>query len=413
MDQIYNDATVTIIAAAGADAEFGLPGVSHVSRRGQMSVDIGERRFLVFPDSTEEVWHSISSKRAWTYQEGLLSRRRLLFTESQVYFQCMKMHCWEGLAAPPAALQHMRFYQVFPEDGIGRSGVDIVKRLNEYASRQLTFESDALNAFLGIFRPYQRKDVFHFWGIPFLARTDTNIDRNFGVALGWITRLPDRAQRRRAFPSWTWVGWQHLDNVPWGPEAQEADISVRVVHRSEEVVSLSEYVDRVRAGADFTEFLPSIVMTGWASKCRVISAWEVKLDPPLPWMGAGVFVVRMMAMSEQSYGVLEEPLDIIYLGCQQSSSLFFSYLIIQGRNDGGSYVRVGTLSVMVHPFHLGKDDNRMGTLNTAVHGGLNRRRLHEAEPSDFSSRKRFQQAPKHDILEFLRRRWELKVFRLM
>ena len=120
MDQIYHDATITIIAAAGNDAEYGLPGVSNVSRNEQMSIDIGNRKYLVFPDSTREVRQSIWATRAWTYQEALLSRRRLVFTREQVYFQCMKMHCWEGLRAPSTALRRMRYYQCFPEDGIGK-----------------------------------------------------------------------------------------------------------------------------------------------------------------------------------------------------------------------------------------------------------------------------------------------------
>jgi hypothetical protein len=30
-------------------------------------------------------------ERGWTYQEGVLSRRRLMFTENQVCFQCEEM----------------------------------------------------------------------------------------------------------------------------------------------------------------------------------------------------------------------------------------------------------------------------------------------------------------------------------
>jgi hypothetical protein len=33
-----------------------------------------------------------------TYQEGLLSRRRLVFTHTQVYFQCLKTHACECIA---------------------------------------------------------------------------------------------------------------------------------------------------------------------------------------------------------------------------------------------------------------------------------------------------------------------------
>ena len=80
MDKIYRGAELTIIATAGQDAELGLPGVSGLARPPQRFLTIGGQRYSVFPDLTERVRKSRWSTRGWTYQEGLLSRRRLVFT---------------------------------------------------------------------------------------------------------------------------------------------------------------------------------------------------------------------------------------------------------------------------------------------------------------------------------------------
>lgn len=77
MDLIYQAATITLIAAYGANAEAGLPGVGDTPRRHQPVVRIGDQLMLIntlgrptrlIKDSP---WHS----RAWTLQEGLLSSR--------------------------------------------------------------------------------------------------------------------------------------------------------------------------------------------------------------------------------------------------------------------------------------------------------------------------------------------------
>ncbi len=38
--------------------------------------------------------------RAWTYQEALLSRRRIIFTDEQVYYECESMYCYEVFDFP-------------------------------------------------------------------------------------------------------------------------------------------------------------------------------------------------------------------------------------------------------------------------------------------------------------------------
>ncbi|KAF2736802.1 HET-domain-containing protein, partial [Polyplosphaeria fusca] len=95
MDAIYQNAVLTIIAAAGSGPRYGLPGVGH-RRRKILKTQIAQYTlspaFLVPElDAKNCAWIT----RAWTFQEGLLSTRRLLFTEEQVYFQCRKHHCTE------------------------------------------------------------------------------------------------------------------------------------------------------------------------------------------------------------------------------------------------------------------------------------------------------------------------------
>jgi len=148
MDGIHAGATLTLIAAAGDNPHHGLPGVSTTRSRQQESIVIGGVRYVVFRNPKHEVERSSWSSRAWTYQEGLLSRRRLVFTESQVYFQCLKTHCWEGLHVFPPLGPNVTFCRVFPADGIGRDAFEIVYRLHEYAPRKLPYDTDILNAVL-------------------------------------------------------------------------------------------------------------------------------------------------------------------------------------------------------------------------------------------------------------------------
>ncbi|KAH8778471.1 heterokaryon incompatibility protein-domain-containing protein, partial [Diaporthe sp. PMI_573] len=88
MHRIYRGAEVTIVAAAGESPEYGLPGVSR-----KMSIPprlkIGNQKFACIPPDPQLLIESSTwSSRGWTYQEGLLSRRRLVFTDQQSYFQC-------------------------------------------------------------------------------------------------------------------------------------------------------------------------------------------------------------------------------------------------------------------------------------------------------------------------------------
>jgi hypothetical protein len=65
MDQIYRDAAVTIINAAGNDSHDGLPGVSNTPRHPQHTANVHGGQFAMIPRVREEVGRSTWSTRGW------------------------------------------------------------------------------------------------------------------------------------------------------------------------------------------------------------------------------------------------------------------------------------------------------------------------------------------------------------
>jgi hypothetical protein len=80
MDKIYSGAIITIIAAAGSDSSHGLPGVSTTLCTGPSLDTFNHGSLLSWKIALYELNGSAWATRAWTYQEMLLSRRRLVFT---------------------------------------------------------------------------------------------------------------------------------------------------------------------------------------------------------------------------------------------------------------------------------------------------------------------------------------------
>ncbi|KAI1152417.1 heterokaryon incompatibility protein-domain-containing protein [Nemania diffusa] len=229
MDVIYGRACLTIINASGDSASSGLPGVRPATRAQleepfelagtwfmQSHAKIGEAS-EVFGDSK---WFS----RGWTFQEAILSPRMLVFAPEQVYWECRQATwredaCWE--------LPHWRekgqtvIYEPAFDDGAFQDlwTLSSVQRFDEtyqclvhsFAKRDLTRESDGLNAFSGILRAMtQVSGTEFFWGLPRMF---------LGVALTWPCAR-EQVRRRTSlclvegggtvmsrFPSWSWVGW--------------------------------------------------------------------------------------------------------------------------------------------------------------------------------------------------------------
>lgn len=220
MGKIYANAVLTIVAATGDDSHYGLPGVS-IPRKSQPCLQLGDQLLVsTMPNIALEIQSSKWNTRGWTYQEALLSSRRLVFTQSQVYFQCASSHCLESIRAPLKSLHNRRLtrffdsinmYRVFPREGVGKFVFEIQNRISEYNERNLSFDYDALNAFEGILTGFQsmKPPVEHFLGLPLFSSESftminqpiTELDR---LVQGLRWNMSSTAVRRPAFPSWTW-----------------------------------------------------------------------------------------------------------------------------------------------------------------------------------------------------------------
>lgn len=215
MGNIYASADITIIAAAGKDPSFGLPGVSLERTAPTNSVALGSIALIPYHgEAIRQICDSVWASRAWVFQEGWLSRRRLYFTEYQTVFVCNSRIHMEADGAIPFPRDDIgEFGKFLPPNTspLGRSYFDAgLGILEEYSKRTLTYDSDALNAVLGALGALQSRSppVYHIWGIPFARKmwvpeteiTDTE------VALYWYH--PSPVIRRVGFPTWSPLGWK-------------------------------------------------------------------------------------------------------------------------------------------------------------------------------------------------------------
>lgn len=252
MDLIYSGAYATIIAAGSDISISGLPGVGAVPRRRQPQATspTASGRDLRLVSTLPSIRRALASSpwisRGWTFQEVILSRRCLFFTDFQVYYMCGETTKCESTVLSPVELSHMATAQTATKparDDILDSSRFTYQiplhpayyssrpyrpwafrtHLASYSSRSLSYNSDAINAFRGILA---RSDHPTFYGIPFLFGGETSYtlarDPNFRFvcALSWepIYQPPciDNSSkngedghliRRKEFPSWSWAGW--------------------------------------------------------------------------------------------------------------------------------------------------------------------------------------------------------------
>ena len=255
MHLIYGHAHFTICAADG-DAESGLRAAAPLLRGWQSTskrssrYDVGENDTSGIPSAIEYapgtrilvtrpldvvIYDSMWSKRAWTFQEQILSRRCLIFAEGRIYFQCR----FAGISEDIRTDSSGNGWSLNRTDSPLQS-LDEMKRrpiwfymryVKLYTSRNLTNPQDILSAFEGIAWLLERhmKDKKFLFGLP---------TSHFDIALLWVPTKPlIRRRKGRAkhsahntdctvqstgkcncqpddnsldtveFPSWSWCGW--------------------------------------------------------------------------------------------------------------------------------------------------------------------------------------------------------------
>ena len=228
MDMIYGSASVTIIATSGISAEVGLPGVKPGSRRRTQEPFAANGTPLMETldpngtgDAESYIGESVWNERGWTFTERLLSRRALVFTDEQVYWEC-RVASWSEdsfreFTSVPTIYRHC-LGDDFPRQSLNAETEEfesLYRMLVEnYSTRLFVNEEDYLHGFSGISQTFTKLYNEHFvWNLP---------ESLFSSALTWPTENLTPSTKRRVglhsfkranhtikcrFPSWSWVGW--------------------------------------------------------------------------------------------------------------------------------------------------------------------------------------------------------------
>lgn len=300
MGSIYACTELTIISMGDDQAIDGFSRLRHVNQEDQPWAEAGPYSLLLssLPDPADQIRNSKWMTRAWTYQEGLLSRRRLVFTKHQMYFQCLQHHETEslnGFVAFPPLFENIRGMTALKSK-------DFVSCVNNYASRKLSYESDALNAISGVLKIFEKMEppIFHLYGVPIFHFQDYRSNRvlaeaeygqSIAICLSWVLNTP--AKRRVGFPSWSWLGWQGwtkmtfqtVDSAALGQPSLWSGVFTTHINVATELPDGALVHCGKRDMLNpvlFSQFLPHLHINGWETNLefRNIDAAGWKLTEP-------------------------------------------------------------------------------------------------------------------------------------
>lgn len=233
MDSIYASAYFTIVAADSASAHQGIHGVS-IKR----TPPEGFRFYLAKKDSVDICYGSLGissaeflanstrwATRAWTYQEALLSRRLLVFTEELCFLTCptgvlgredMVPEILTEKLAPFHDRNHLHFLRQDNPDSKSPNG--LYEMITAFSVRDLTTPDDIIKAFSGILTAMKEEYGEMRHGMPLrdlnfaLSWKHHGLDPGSTASIRWqhggfIVGQP--SGQREGFPTWSWAGWLH------------------------------------------------------------------------------------------------------------------------------------------------------------------------------------------------------------
>lgn len=223
MASIYEAALFTIVVADGVDAEHGILGLKGVSEPRKLpnpgrklSKGLGMRLRGV-----QNIFNSPWGHRAWTLQEHIFSKRKLVFVHGSVQWICQESRCFEDLCQESISnrKKKQRYFREQELESVGEIALkypmisQTEELLAQYTARTLTFGNDIIRAIESVFTAYgEAYPSGFFLGLP--------LDF-FDQGLLWChvgkydTENAPRPKRRAVashdtqppFPSWTWAGW--------------------------------------------------------------------------------------------------------------------------------------------------------------------------------------------------------------
>lgn len=216
MAAIYANASLTIVATH-KNAAVGLEGIEGITGprcfRQEVFTLGDQSRFIYSP--VVPIARSTWSSRGWTFQESLLSQRKIIFCGDRVQWQCLCAVWNEDIELDNS---------ITPVHSRGRrqDGLEIMfhnlltcpwpnlhtygKLVAEYSDKSLTYPEDIVSAFSGLTSALANRFKGGFiFGIP---------EMFFDVGLLWggtkslERRTNFHTQKITEIPSWSWMGWK-------------------------------------------------------------------------------------------------------------------------------------------------------------------------------------------------------------
>ncbi|KAL2075081.1 hypothetical protein VTL71DRAFT_23 [Oculimacula yallundae] len=291
MHLIYGKAEMTIVAMSGSEPDDGLAGVSEAKREQQFSCRVnGETYVNLLGQPDHYVNGSVTEwkKRGWTFQEIYLSRRRLVFSNQQCYFECAEML---GLESSTTPLQHPFRWESMKDLGPSYPWSDMTypegigELIQSYSRRTLTFGNDGLNAIRALMNEWSLSNpcCWSYWGIPIVHHVSANpmdtLNMAFTRVLRWFCSGTNASSTRSEFPSWSWVKSRSevvspdtlalKDPTPYKHRRKPHGMEVFIEKLDGNLVDLHEFV--AEGGPDFPEHM-------WTHRLH-LNCWVAKIGP--------------------------------------------------------------------------------------------------------------------------------------
>ncbi|KAF7948051.1 uncharacterized protein EAE97_003462 [Botrytis byssoidea] len=330
MGAIYSNAVVTIIAADG-DAQDGLRGLEGVSQSrdiDQSIIPFGDEQLVVRNTISNDFWIGDDYHgRGWTFQERVMSKRKIIFKKKELHWQC-KCGVWHEEMLPDVEKDDY----IESREGVMMAGFPDLSSLSsnpsEFNDTELRYDEDALPAISGLLSVLSRTFTGGFlYGIP---------EMFFERGLSWSPFWNQTNIRRRKFsenfgknrpsqaglPSWSWVGWHGFIDIILSGEA--APVNDRC-NRIEETIPITEWYTsnsssdlpenrrRIRSTwfenrdkyKDFAKPLPS----GWS--CHdAPDTGSFRGEPHLYPDGCGKYVFKHVNMPDSDMGSWYYPFPV-------------------------------------------------------------------------------------------------------
>lgn len=184
MAATYANAMLTIVAADGENSGHGLRGLHGISEQRDIDleklvVDFGDKHKLINLDLGNGSCAWASSPyftRGWVFQEYHFSKRRLIFLNQVMRWEC-SCDSWQEVVDPYCGLQH-RYRPTFLaalESSPTLSKCALL--IEDYNDREFTYTEDALPTITGLLAILGQKYLGGFlFGLP---------EMSFEAALNW------------------------------------------------------------------------------------------------------------------------------------------------------------------------------------------------------------------------------------